>query len=181
MLNGSMTYNATYRWDRGAEVDGVRLGNTIANQSSWTADGRLNFETFYNKVPLLKSVNTRFANKRPTHARQRKAKKFERTYALKPDTSIIIKHNLRTNRLRVTATTTDGKPFAVKTRPIDQNSMEVLTRGEGKNIKFIVTEIIKDEKNLWRNVGEYALRLVMAPRNVSVRSEERRVGKECGS
>ena len=169
MLNGSMTYNATYRWDRGAEVDGVRLGNTIANQSSWTADGRLNFETFYNKVPLLKSVNTRFANKRPTHARQRKAKKFERTYALKPDTSIIIKHNLRTNRLRVTATTTDGKPFAVKTRPIDQNSMEVLTRGEGKNIKFIVTEIIKDEKNLWRNVGEYALRLAMAPRNVSVR------------
>ena len=169
MLNGSVTYNATYRWDRGAEVDGVRLGNTIANQSSWTADGRLNFETFYNKIPLLKSVNTRFANKRPSTTRQRKAKKFERTYALKPDTSIVIKHNLRTQKVRVSATTTDGKPFTIKTRVVDQNSVEVLTRADGRNIKFTVTEILKEEKSLWRNVGEYALRLAMSPRNFSVR------------
>lgn len=150
-------------------MDGVRLGNTIANQSSWTGDGRLNFETFYNKIPLLKSVNTRFANKRPSNARQRKAKKFERTYPLKPDTTFTIKHNLRTKKVRVAATTQDGKPFAVKTRVVDQNSIEVLTRGDGTNIKFSVTEIIKDEKTLWRNIGEYALRLAMSPRNVSVR------------
>ena len=169
MLTGSLSYNATYRWDRGAEVDGVSLGNTIASQSSWTTDGRLNFETFYNKIPLLKTVNSRFANKRPTAQRQRKAKKFERTYTLKPDTSFTIKHNLRTQKVRVSATTVDGKPFAVKTRIVDQNNIEVLTRGDGTNVKFSILEIIKDEKSLWRNVGEYALRLAMSPRNLSVR------------
>ncbi|MDE6540553.1 MAG: cell surface protein SprA, partial [Muribaculaceae bacterium] len=169
MLNGSVTYNATYRWDRGAEVDGVHLGNTVANQSAWNADGRLNFETLYNKSKLLKDINNRFANKRPTTARNRKAKKFERTYTLKPDTSIIIKHNLRTSKVRIVAATTAGKPFPIKTRPVDQNSVEVLTRGDGTNLKFTVTEVLKDEKSLWRNVGEYALRFAMSPRNLSVR------------
>ncbi len=42
-VTGSVSYNATYRWDRGATVDGVQMGNSIAHQSSWTADGRINF------------------------------------------------------------------------------------------------------------------------------------------
>ena len=169
MLSGNIAYNATYRWDRGAEVDGVRLGNSIGNQSSWTGDGRLNFENIYNKIPLLKRINQRFANKRPAQQRQRKPKKFERTYQLKPDTSLVIKHNLRTGKIRVSATTVDGKPFAVKTRPVDQNSVEVLTRGDGTNIKFTVSEVIKEEKNFWKELGDYSLRLAMTPRNISVR------------
>ena len=32
---GSVTYTATYRWDRGATVDGEKVGNTIANQAAW--------------------------------------------------------------------------------------------------------------------------------------------------
>ncbi len=152
----------------------MRLGNSVASQSSWTGDGRLNFENIYNKVPLLKRINQRFANKRPTQQRKRKAKKFERTYQLKPDTSFVLRHNLRTSKVRVAATTVDGKPFAVKTRPVDQNSVEVLTRGDGTNIKFIVTEIIKEEKNFWKEFGDYTLRLAMTPRNVSLRYRDTR-------
>ncbi|MDE6270444.1 MAG: cell surface protein SprA, partial [Muribaculaceae bacterium] len=169
MLTANLTYNATYRWDRGAEVDGVRLGNSIASQSSWTTDGRLNFENIYNKVPILKRVNQRFANKRPTQQRNRKPKKFERTYQLKPDTSLVIRHNLRTGKVRVSAVTVDGKPFAIKSKSIDQNSVEILTRGNGTNIKFTVTEIIKEKKNVWTELADYSLRLAMSPRNLSVR------------
>ncbi len=46
-LSGSVNYNAIYRWDRGATIDDVKLGNTISNQSSWTMDGRMNFETLW--------------------------------------------------------------------------------------------------------------------------------------
>lgn len=168
-LTGNVSYNATYRWDRGATIDGVRMGNSIANQAAWTADGRINFETFYNKIPIMKEVNKRFANRRPTSAAQKKARKFERTYQLKPDTTLTIKHNLRTKKLKVVAVNaTDNKPVRVETKIIDNNTLEVLTRGE-QNLKFTITEVLKEEKNLAREIGEYALRFVMSPRSVSVR------------
>ncbi len=168
-LTGSVSYTATYRWDRGATIDGIRMGNSIANQAAWNADGRINFETFYNKIPIMKEVNKRFANTRKT-AVQKKARKFERTFQLKPDTTITIKHNLRTNKIKVTAVdaTDESKPVRVETKIIDNNSIEVLTRGE-QNLKFTILEVLKDEKSLAREIGEYALRFVMSPRSVSVR------------
>ena len=166
-LSANAAYNATYRWERGATIDGVKLGNSIANQAAWTADGHLNFESFYNKIPILKEVTKRFANTRTTQ-QPKKAKRFERTYKLKPDTSIVIRHNLRTSRTKVSATTVEGKPVAIKTRTIDGNSLEVLTRGE-QNLKFTVVEVLKTEKSLWRDISEYALRLATSPRSLSVR------------
>lgn len=167
-LTGNVSYNSTYRWDRGATIDGVKLGNTIANQSSWTADGRINFETFYNKIPVLRDVTKRFANTRKTNAAPKKAKRFERTYKLLEDTNLVVKHNLRAKNIKITATTTDGKPFTVKTKMVDNNSFEVLTRGN-TNLKFTVIEVLKDEKSLMQNIGEYALRLLISPRNISVK------------
>lgn len=172
-ITGNLSYNATYRWDRGATIDGEKLGNTIANQASWNADGRINFETFYNKIPIFKNVTKRFANTRPTVASARKPKKFERTYQLKEDTTLTIKHNLRTKKIKVTAATTDGKPFPIKTKILDDNSVEILTKSD-KNVKFTVNEVLKDDKSLMQNIGEYALRFVLSPRNVSVRFKNTR-------
>ena len=166
-LSGSVSYNATYRWDRGATVDGVNIGNTIANQASWTVDGRINLEGLYNKFSYLKKVNQRFSStRRPTAAT--KPKKFERTFKLLPDTSLVIKHNLRNKKVKVSATTTDGKPFAVKTVVKDNNTVEVLTRGD-QNIKFTITEQLKEEKSTWREIGEHATRFAMLVRSVNVR------------
>jgi len=167
-LTGNVSYNATYRWDRGATIDGIQVGNSIANQAAWTADGRINFETLYNKIPILRDVTKRFANTRSNNKTTRKAKKFERTYKLKEDTTLLIRHNLRTAKIKVSATTTDGKPFVIKSKIIDNNSIEVLNRGKD-NIKFTIVEVLKEDKSLWRNIGEYALRLVTSPRNISVR------------
>ncbi len=167
-LTGNVSYNATYRWDRGATIDGIQVGNSIANQAAWTADGRINFETLYNKIPILRDVTKRFANTRPTNKTPRKAKKFERTYKLKEDTTLLIKHNLRTAKIKVSATTTDGKPFVIKSKVIDNNSIEVLNRGK-ENIKFTIVEVIKEDKSLWRDISEYALRVVTSPRNIAVR------------
>ena len=168
-MSASVNYNATYRWDRGATIDGLNVGNSIANQAAWTADGRITFESFYNKIPIFKEVIRRFANTRQSaNLQNRKAKKFDRTFKLKPDTSLVIRHNLRTKKVRISAATTDGKPFQVKSRIIDANSVEILTRGDA-NIKFTVTEQLKDDRTLLRDIGEYALRFVLSPRSVAVR------------
>lgn len=166
-ITGSVSYNATYRWDRGATVDGISVGNSIANQGAWTADGRLNFETLYNKVPLLKNINKRFSNRR-SDPRKAKPKKFERNFALQPDTTLIIRHNLKNKKVKVTAVTSHGKPFAVKSRVIDLNSIEILNRGN-ETLKFTVTEVLKESNPFWKDFGEYSLRILMSPRNVSVR------------
>ena len=44
-LSANASYNATYRWDRGATIDGQSMGNSIANQAVWNVDGRLNFDS----------------------------------------------------------------------------------------------------------------------------------------
>lgn len=166
-LSGSVTYNATYRWDRGATIEDVNLGNTISNQATWNVEGRVNFETFYNKIPYLKEVNKRFANKRQA-TKNRKAKKFERTYKLLPDTTLTIKHNLRSKKVKITAVTTDGKPITIKSKPIDANSVLILNRGD-ENVKFTIVEVLKEDKSIWREIGEYATRFAMMPRSLSVR------------
>ncbi len=167
-ITGSANYNATYRWDRGATIDNVSVGNSIANQASWTADGRINFESLWNKIPYAKDVNKRFSNRRQTKTTTRKPKKFERTFKLAADSSLTIKHNLRTTKVKVTAAKVDGTPMPIKFKVKDANTVNILTQGT-ENLKFTIVEIIKDEKSLWRELGEYATRLVISPRNFSIR------------
>ena len=192
-ITANASYNATYRWDRGATIEDVNLGNTISNQAAWNVDGRFNFESLYNKSAYLKRVNTRFAAaKRNTGRRtnttssssklskgtekeknQPKAKRFERTFALKPDTSIVIKHNLRNKKVKVTAVNaTDNSAYPVKTKVIDANSIEVLTRGTD-NVKFTVIEVLH-QKNIWDEIGEHAARFAMSARSATVRWRDTR-------
>ena len=60
-LNSDASYNATYSWLRGTELDdGTSLGNTISNNRNLNINGALNLETLYNHSPFLKKVNDRF-------------------------------------------------------------------------------------------------------------------------
>lgn len=191
-LSANASYNATYHWDRGATIDDVNLGNTISNQAAWNVDGRINFEGLYNKVPYLKRVNTRFAASRRSSnssnknnrsrnssknktddSRTPKAKRFERTFALKADTSTIIKHNLRNKKIKITAVNAvDNTPFTVHSKVIDANTVEILDRGD-QNIKFTIIEVLK-EKTFWDELGEHAARFAMSTRNVSIRWRDTR-------
>lgn len=167
-ITANATYNATYNWDRGTVVDGVSSGNTIANQASLNVDGRMNLEQFYNKIPYLRDVNKRFSSSGRSNSQLRRIKKFNRTYKLSPDTTLVIKHNMNVKRVNVTATTTDGKRFPIRFKIKDNNSVEILTRGD-KNVKFDVVEVLKNDKNFWTEAAQYATRFAMMVRSVSVR------------
>lgn len=169
-LSGSVTYNSVYRWDKGATVEGLYLGNTIQNQSSWNADARLNFETLYNKSQYLQKINRRFSSsgsRRNSSRQQERLKKFERAFILKPDTSTIVKHNLRTKKIKFSAMV-GGKPKKINYKIIDENNIEILDRGN-ESVKVTVRENKNDKKNFGTEFTEHALRLLMMPRSASFR------------
>lgn len=56
-LSSDARYAATYRWDR-APFTQDTLGNTIQNSRNIQLNATANFETLYNKVPLLKQINS---------------------------------------------------------------------------------------------------------------------------
>ncbi len=172
-ITANATYNATYRWDRGTVIADVFSGNNIANQSSITLDGRFNLETLYGKVPYLMDVNKRFSsqgasgnNNKPA---QKKPKKFERTFQLSNDTTTTVKHNMNVKKVRVTATTVDGKRYPVKFVVKDNNNIEITNRDD-KSIKVTVTEVLaSDKKNFGTELAQYLTRLAMSVRSVNVK------------
>ena len=171
-LTGNVSYNATYRWDRGSEVDGISMGNSIANQAALNMDGRLNFENIYKKFKYTKAVDQRFSAKKAVQ-QSRKPKKFERIFTLKPDTTLTVKHNLGTKKVKVTAKTESGKPFKITSRVDDARNITILTKGQN-NIRVTVEEVLNEKKSFLAELGDYTTRLLMSPRNASVRFRQTR-------
>ena len=169
-ITANATYNANYNWDRGTTLDTIATGHTVANQASLSLDGRFNLEQLYKKFEYLKNVNERFSKKKST--RKTKPKRFSRSFRLKEDTSIIISHNLKTKKIKITALE-KGKAIAIKSRIIDANKVEILYRGKG-NVKFTITESLDEDKSLWVDIAEHATRFAMMERNVNVRYKDSR-------
>ena len=184
-LTANVTYTSTYQWDKGATVDDVYLGNSINNQSSWNGDARINFETLYNKSKYLQAINKRFASSKTTvnsrnpgrngnrtsSLKKDQPKKFERAITLVEDTTTIVEHNLKTKKVKIRATS-NGKPFALKTKIVDDNKIEILNKGTN-NLKVTVTEDKKEaKKSFATEMAEYSLRFLMMPRSISFRMKQ---------
>ena len=168
-ITASASYNSSYNWDRGTTIEGLSTGNTIANQATLNLDGRFNFEQLYNKSEYLKKVNKRFSKSGNKNSKQQpKPKKFVRTMKLKSDTTLVITHNLKTKKVKVLAADTKNRPFTVKSRIVDNNKVEILTKGD-ENIKFTITQVLEDEKTVWTEIGEYATRFAMLVRSANIR------------
>ena len=167
-ITANASYNATYNWNRGTTIADSFSGNNIANQSAINVDGRLNLDQFYNKIPYLEEVNKRFSSSGGNTKNKRKAKKFDRTFKLSPDTTTMVKHNMNVKKVNVTATTTDGKRYPIKFNVKDNNNIEVLNRDD-KNVKITVTEVIGREKTFWSELAQYSVRVLMSVKNVNVR------------
>ena len=172
-ITANATYNSTYRWDRGVVMGDYEPGNTIANQTARTLDGRFNFEQFYSKIPYFKKVDERFSSKSTKRSKQptrkEKPKKLSRTLKLNPDSATIINHKLGVNNVKVTATKTDDTPFKVEYRVVDKDNVEITTLGT-ENLKFTITEIPKAErKNFFTEAAQYGARVLMSVRNANVK------------
>ena len=80
-MGGSMSYNATYNWERGSFVDrDIKTGNSIKNQRHVNLQGSMNFQSFYNKNRFLRKINQKYgsaaeSNRRTQEDKNRKKQK----------------------------------------------------------------------------------------------------------
>lgn len=169
-ITSDVKYSAIYTWNRGTELmDGTAM-NTIANNSSFDVNGRLNLETLYNKVPFLKETNRKFAtNTRAANRNQRpaKPKKFEQEIQLKPDTTVTVSHNVNSKRPKVTALTQEGKRYILKYKVLDNNKIRI-NNLDSIMVKITVVPGPKPEDQTWYKMAQYAARFTMMVRNISV-------------
>lgn len=92
-LTADASFNSTYNWARGSELqDGSTLGNTINNSRNITGNGRINFETLYNHSAFLKKVNRKYAQT-PKEKKKDEKKNFQKELQLKADTTQTLTHN----------------------------------------------------------------------------------------
>ena len=152
-VSSDASYNATYNWVRGTELDnGTSLGNTISNNRSLNINGAFNLEVLYNHSPFLKKVNERFKKapqkapknqKAQTNSQQTKdskAKKddakesaalpknknaFQKEITLTADTTLTVQHGKKSKRLIISAKGQDGRQVRVKWKVKDENNILV--------------------------------------------------------
>ena len=172
-INASASYNSTYRWDRGIVIDSISSGNTIANQTTRTIDGRFSLDQFYSKIPYLKKVDERFSSKNSSRGKQtakrEKPKKYNRTIKLNTDSATVVNHKLGIKNIKVTATTTDDQPFKVEYKIKDKDNLLITNLGT-ESIKLTVAEVPKVErKNFFTEAAQYTCRLLMSVRSINVR------------
>lgn len=90
-VNADATYNASYAWARGTQLDdGTDLGNTINNNRDLNINGTFNLLKLYNHVPFLKKANDRFekTTTRSQIDRQKKEREQKRNEARKQKEAI---------------------------------------------------------------------------------------------
>ena len=165
------TYSANYNWTRGADLDNGRsLGNSIANSRNLNITGGLNMVNLYNHSNFLKKVNKKFSanSRRSNNASSDKEKKgFLQEITLKPDTTILLKHNQRSKKLRVTAIRPDGSKYQVRYKVIDNNNIEILSR-DTTRLKLAINPRKPLEDQLWYKIAERSARVLMMLRSVNV-------------
>ena len=179
-ISADTRFSSSYNWDRGVVLlDGLDLGNTIANQRSIDVNTRFNMETLYNKVPFLKEVNRKFSSsnsRRPNQAANNsssnrrgndKPKKYEKEIQLKKDTSVVVRHNLNSKKPKISALTVNGTRYALKYKVIDANSIRIDTR-DSVRIKVTGVPGPKPEDKKGYKAMQSAARFGMMIRNFSV-------------
>lgn len=173
--NSSLTYNATYNWDKGADVASPELetGNIIKNQRQINWQGSFNLLSLYNKNKYLKKINQKFqANSRTNQRNQpqkkeKKEVKVEKEIQLSPDSAITVQHGMFTKKLHIVAYGADGKRYAVKFKPLNYAQVQILNR-DTAHLKLTIYPGPASVENAFVNLAEYGSRFLMMLRRVNV-------------
>lgn len=166
-LTADASFNSTYNWARGSELqDGSTLGNTINNSRNITGNGRINFETLYNHSAFLKKVNRKYAQT-PKEKKKDEKKNFQKELQLKADTTQTLTHNQHSKNLRVTALRPDGSRYPIRYKVVDNNKILILSQDTAK-IKLTISPKKRKEDQGWYKALQMGTRFLMMVRNVSV-------------
>lgn len=168
--NASLSYNATYNWDRGATVsEDIEMGNTIKNQRQFDLQANLNLLSFYNKNKYLKKVNQKFSNTRATAKKPEKKKKpkLEKEIVLSPDSATVVEHGMFTKKVQITARRMDGNVYRVKFKPINLAQVKILNQDTVRLKLTIIPGPAPSEDFLYK-AAEHSARFLMMVRRFNI-------------
>lgn len=180
-LTSNASYTSGYQWDRGAQVEGIEVGNTISNNVTLDFTNRIDMVSLYNKWGFLKKVNDRFDSRRrqsPTQRQQEKRqperRRFTQDITLRKDTTYTLRHGLNTKNIQVSAKL-DGKPYSVKFKKTDTNTI-LITNKDSANILISVESKINDPNSsqLLTDIIDYSARGLMSLRTLNINYSKRR-------
>ncbi len=172
-VTSSASYDATYNWERSAEIeDEDPVGNVIKNQRQISWQGNFNFQSLYNKNPYLKKINQKFnttARNNNNRRAQKKKKevKLEKEIVLSPDSDVIVQHGMFTKKVQITAVGADGKRYTVKYKPINYAQVKILNR-DTAHLKLTIRPGASKREEFMTKSLEYTSRIAMMLRRLSV-------------
>ena len=168
--NASLSYNATYNWDRGATVsEDIEMGNTIKNQRQFDLQANLNLLSLYNKNKYLKKINQKFNNSRATAKKPEKKKKpkLEKEIVLSPDSATVVEHGMFTKKVQITARRMDGNVYRVKFKPINLAQVKILNQDTVRLKLTIIPGPAPSEDFLYK-AAEHSARFLMMVRRFNI-------------
>ena len=141
-----------------------------SNRNKKNAKNKKNDKDSKDKNSLSKRNGRQGADLDKQKAKLPKNKKgFEKEITLLPDTLMKIKHGKNSKRLIVSAKTEDGKPFQLKYRKIDNNTIGIKSRLDSAlKLKITVTPKEPLDNKGWYKTMQAIARTLMMVRNVSL-------------
>lgn len=156
-LSGNLKYDGTYVWAYGNEV----IANTASSKGTWGVDGRVNFETLYNKSSWAKEVNRKYNSRATTSNKTQKARNYKQKIQLKKGEKVVIRHRLNSTRLIVFGSIDGKTPEKIKFKTIDNNTIQYKAKQDGEMDIDITTDVSEN------TALEVTARVGMMIRNVS--------------
>ena len=177
-MNSSITYNATYNWERGSYIDDeVDYGNTIQNQRQINMQASFNLQQLYNKSNFLKKVNQKYNSTADINRRKsanaaapkkKEQNKYEGTITLNPDSGVIVTHGLITKKLNIRARrTSDSTNYKIAFKVLDFARIHVINE-DTIDVKISIYPAPPPEENFWYKVAEHSSRFLMMLRRINI-------------
>lgn len=194
-LTADGSYNSTYGWTRGNEVEGRSLGHVATTQRTINANGKINFETLYKKSKFLANAEKRFSGsskkssinkntKAATNSKDaakqakdkekeeadkdnKKSKGFTKEVTLCDTLYTEVKHGQNSNRIIVRATTKEGKTYDLDYKKVDANTIKIKNL-DSATVKVNVVAKKPFDDEVWYKAAQVVARGLMMIRNASI-------------
>lgn len=156
-LSGNLKYDGSYVWAYGNET----IANTATSKGTWGVDGKVNFETLYNKSSWAKDVNKKYSSRGSSNQKTPKAKNYKQKVKFNKGDKVVVRHRLNSGRLLVYGSVNGKAPEKIKYKVVDNNTIQFKAKEDGE-MDIDITTDISENKAL-----EVTARVGMMLRNVS--------------
>lgn len=168
-VNGSVSYNASYNWERVTTIDETEVGNTIRNQRQIDFQGTFNLLNLYNKNKYLREVNQKFGSGRASTQKRAPQKPvvLERDVTLNLDSGTIVTHGLLTKKVNIRARGADGRIYSIKFKALDFARVMILNK-DTVNLKLTIKPGPPPTEDFIFKTGQHLTRLAMMVRRFNI-------------